>query len=275
MHSNVNKAIMTREQVRRAAPSVFAEAPASTVSDRYKFSSTATVLDELADAGWGTYRVSAKRALKEENKGFERHVLWLRHAEQSKVAVGEVVPEIVLTNSHNGDSSFRLQAGLFRLVCSNGLLVASAQVETVRMVHTSYGTTSAIEAAGRVAATFPHAIKLVQAMWKQTIDHRRALELAEEAMAIRFGDRKNLDEGKEAAHWPFEPENLLRLRRSADREPSLWNSFNVIQENVIRGGIRGVTAKGHPTSSRRITSVETLMDVNARLWRLAENALVN
>ena len=49
-----------------------------------------------------------------------------------------VFPQILMTNSHDGKNSFQFQAGLYRLVCSNGLVIADAQFEDVKMRHMGY-----------------------------------------------------------------------------------------------------------------------------------------
>ena len=266
---------MSRDQLMKAAPTLFAERPAEHISARYKFASTSLVLDELAEAGWGAVKVMAKRANKEENIGFEKHVVRMRKLDQQPVLQGEILPELILTNSHNGDTAFRFDAGIYRLVCSNGLTVASASVASARLIHTKYDSGAAIEAASTVAATFDNAIDLVERMRNRKIGHLEAVEFARESMLVRYGERDCDEEGNERAHWPFEPERLFRLQRRSDDTTTLWNTFNVVQENLVRGGIRGINAAGDRTTSRGIKSVQTLMDVNTRLWTLAENALNN
>src|SRR3546814_2716824 len=56
----------------------------------------------------------------------------LRHASQIN-ARGEA-NEIILLNSHDGTSSYRMLAGMFRFVCSNGL-VCGDTVADVRVPH--------------------------------------------------------------------------------------------------------------------------------------------
>ena len=54
---------------------------------------------------------------------------------QGNEFVGTVFPQILLTNSHDGKNSFQFQAGLYRLICSNGLVIADTQFEAVKIRH--------------------------------------------------------------------------------------------------------------------------------------------
>ena len=94
-------------------------------SDGYRFVSTRVVLDSLGELGWSPVTVRESRVRKLENRGFQQHLVRLRSPEfeRKQLAVGEAVPEIVVKNAHNGDSALHLYAGIFELVCRNGLLV--------------------------------------------------------------------------------------------------------------------------------------------------------
>jgi len=63
-------------------------------------------------------------------------------------------------------------------------------------------------------------------------------------------------------------------RRREDVGQSLWTSFNVIQENLIRGGLPGrrQTADGHIRRSRTrpINAIDQNVGLNRALWTLAE-----
>ena len=73
---------------------------------------------------------------------------------------------------------------------------------------------------------------------------------------------------------PIAPEALLKPRRAADRGADLWSAFNVIQENVIRGGQRGqvVAADGarRRASVREVTGIDQGRALNRALWVLTE-----
>lgn len=59
-----------------------------------------------------------------------------------------------------------------------------------------------------------------------------------------------------------------------DVDRSLWTTFNVIQENVVRGGLQGRkrNAEGRirRAQTRAITGIDQNMTLNRALWTLAE-----
>src|SRR4029453_5227353 len=74
-------------------------------------------------------------------------------------------------------------------------------------------------------------------------DQREAMQL----LTLKEGERRAYARAAlelrydEADKAPIEPERLLSVRRHAELEDqtTLWRTFNVVQENAVRGGIRG------------------------------------
>lgn len=52
---------------------------------------------------------------------------------------GDITPAIIATNSENGNGSFRLWAGVFRWVCSNGLMFPAGDITSARWPHIGGG----------------------------------------------------------------------------------------------------------------------------------------
>lgn len=69
---------------------------------------------------------------------------------------------------------------------------------------------------------------------------------------------------------PITPEQIINPRRVLDKGQDLWTTFNVVQENVIQGGIRGRTEKGKPTRTREVTGIDGDIKLNQALWKMAE-----
>ncbi|OPY66766.1 MAG: hypothetical protein A4E63_02445 [Syntrophorhabdus sp. PtaU1.Bin050] len=106
---------MTLDQVRVAAPSVFADHPWEGVSERYAFIPTGSVVESLIAEGWNITTARQQRVLLQDRKEFTRHMLRFRRDDALTLAVGDVFPEIVLSISHDRGSAYRMDAGLFRL----------------------------------------------------------------------------------------------------------------------------------------------------------------
>lgn len=114
-----SEAPLSDEQIRIVAPSIFAEAPHESGSERYSYIPTATVLRELRGEGFEPFMVCQTRVRRDDRHDFTKHMIRLRHASQID-ARGEA-NEIILLNSHDGTSSYQMLAGMFRFVCQNGL----------------------------------------------------------------------------------------------------------------------------------------------------------
>jgi hypothetical protein len=55
---------------------------------------------------------------------------------------------------------------------------------------------------------------------------------------------------------PIQSSALLKANRSEDKnDPSLWSTFNTIQENLIRGGQYGRTANNRNTRTRAVNGI--------------------
>ena len=81
------------------------------------------------------------------------------------------------------------------------------------------------------------------------------LEFAIKAKAERFGEDSNV-----------EPNALLIPRRNIDTGNTLWQTFNVLQENCLQGGLR---YNGMRRTSRRVTNIDKNVALNRFLWQTA------
>lgn len=245
------------------APSIFAEKPASHVSDKYAFVPTTQVLTTLQDAGWMPVRVQESRVRLDEKQGYQKHMIRLRHQDSQVMKVGDSLPEIVLTNSHDGLASFALSLGLFRLVCSNGLVVADGMFESARIKHIGYRDEAVIDIVSRVVESAPQLTQAIDVFQGTTLSEGEQLAFATGALDLRW---------KENA--PIEASDLLKARRWEDGKKSVWSTFNTIQENMLRGGLRGRSESGRRTRTRAVSSVSEDIRLNKALWTMAQ-ALAN
>src|SRR3954454_8189462 len=150
---------LTLEQIRHAAPSVFADRPWDTMSAKYRFFPTAHVVEGLMQQGFLPVRAQQSRSRIEGKQDFTKHLLRFRHASMADSAVQSTVPEIVLVNSHDGSSSYTLSLGLYRVICLNGLVVKSAGLEDIRVRHSGRESliTEVIEGSYKIIDEAPRA----------------------------------------------------------------------------------------------------------------------
>ncbi len=178
---------LSDDQIRRVAPSIFADAPHESRSERYSYIPTAAVLTELRKEGFQPFMVTQTRVRDEGKRDHTKHMLRLRHASQIN---GAEANEIVLLNSHDGTSSYQMLAGMFRFVCSNGL-VCGDTVADVRVPHKGDVAGSVIEGAFEVLSGFERVKESRDAMRAITLDEGEAEVFARSALALKYDPTDN------------------------------------------------------------------------------------
>lgn len=249
--------------LRTIAPSVYADHAYSGVSQSYSFLPTSHVVNALEAQGLRVYAAKQSRTRLDDKRGFTKHTLRFRIPSASPMALGEVHPEVIVTNAHDTGSSYIVEMGCFRLVCTNGLVVSSALFGSYRVRHVGVSLDNVIEATYKVIDQFPLLAETVNKWRSITLAPERALALAESALALRW---------EKAEARPLTADRLLSARRYADNGSDLWSVFNVIQENLLRGGQRGYNPATHRymPRTRAINSVDADLTLNRGLWQLAE-----
>lgn len=250
---------LSDDQIHRVAPSIFAEAPHESRSQRYAYIPTVTVLTELRKEGFQPFMVTQTRTRHEDRRDYTKHMIRLRHASQIN-ARGEA-NEIILLNSHDGTSSYQMLAGMFRFVCSNGL-VCGDTVADVRVPHKGDVAGQVIEGAYQVLHGFDRALESRESMQAITLDEGEAEVFARAALSLKYDDPD-----KPA---PITESQILMPRRFDDRRPDLWMTFNRIQENLTKGGLSGRSANGRRQQTRPVQGIDSDVRLNRALWLLAD-----
>ena len=264
-HSN---RILSLDEIQQRAPSVFATEAWGQTSENYRFIPTVDVVNGLIANGFVPVDARQSRTRIEGKQDFTKHLLRFRHRDQfdenREVKVGDGIPEIVLLNSHDRSSSYQISLGIFRLVCTNGMIVKSAGVDEIRVRHSGGEdiVQQVIEGSYRIIEDAPKAIAQIE-QWKgiQLDEHEQGI-LAEAALEVRD---TSLD---------ISVESLLSARRYQDSGTNgsrdLWRTMNVVQENLIRGGVVGRDANNQRRRLRGVKSVDGDTKLNRALWQLSE-----
>ena len=260
---------LSDSDLNRIAPSIFADAAHSSRSSRYAYIPTSRVIEGLRSEGFAPVKVQVARVRDNGRAGFEKHMIRFRQLD-SIVKVGEVHPEVVLVNSHDGSTSYKLAAGLFRLVCSNGLVIPQGDLDEVRIKHTGSNIIrDVIDGSFKVLEQSKLGLESAD-RWSQlqlTTGEQTALAIG--AHHARFADAAGNVE------TPIEAAQLLRARRSADNKNDLWTTFNRIQENAIKGGLRGVERSPDGTrrhvTTREVKGIDGNLNLNKAIWKMAEH----
>jgi hypothetical protein len=249
---------LSDDQIRRVAPSIFADAPHESRSERYSYIPTAAVLTELRKEGFQPFMVTQTRVRDEGKREHTKHMLRLRHASQIN---GAEANEIVLLNSHDGTSSYQMLAGMFRFVCSNGLVCGDTMAD-VRVPHKGDVTGHVIEGAFEVLDGFDRVKESRDLMRGITLDDGESEVFARAALALKYDDPN-----KPA---PVTESQILMPRRFDDRRPDLWSVFNRTQENLTKGGLSWRSANGRRQHTRPVQGIDSDVRLNRALWLLAD-----
>ncbi len=253
---------LSDEQLRGVAPSVFAAEAWQGMSNRYLFVPTIEVINRMRGAGLQPIRAAQSRSRIEGKGEFTKHMIVFRRA-GDPARIGDTVPEVVLVNSHDGTSSYQIHAGLFRLVCTNGLIVADSMFDAVRCKHAARMAEEIIEGTFRILDEAPRLESRVN-QWRRTaLTQQQQQAFAEAALTLRW-------DAEREEHAPVQAHRLLTTRRPEDAPPTLWNTFNRLQENLIRGGLHGRGSTGKRTTTRAVAGVSENVRLNRALWVLAE-----
>lgn len=246
------------EQAPRPSSPLYAEYPHSQVSNKYQQAKTISVVEALTNNGWQITKTASARVRDPERQGFQKHFVHLRpEGDKAKLAVGDTELRVIISNSHDGTSAFRMEAGLYRLVCSNGMAVSAGNFEHIAIRHTVEEIEQeAIDGAYRIAAMAPKINEVIAKMQDTHLSHDAQIVFATEATKLVWGDKSSNVNSAE----------FLQGRRQADQGDNLWLVYNRLQENLVRGGLSMVGSNRH---TRGINSPIKDMRVNRDLFDLA------
>lgn len=263
---SVNKIIKTvkplsNDELLNVAPSIFSESPIETVSNKYAFVPTYKLLDTFREGGYYPIMASESKA-REENQGYQKHIILFRSLENLlRPNAKDEYEDIVLTNSHNRTSSFIVDLAIFRIVCSNMLVVPSKSFIHHSIVHVGFTQDKVKNAIAEVTSYMPK-IKEVVANFK-SIHLTKAEEqmLANAAIDIRFDTN---------THY-IKADELLKVNYEEDYVPTLWSAYNRIQEAMIRGGVKMKNLITNKTfTSKAINGIDATIKFNKELFEAVE-----
>lgn len=177
----------------------------------------------------------------------------------------EAKVRLIITNSHDGTSSFGFHIGIFRMICENGLVISTKTFTEIRVRHIHYTFEELRKVVATATEAIPHEIEAFNAMKNRKLNEAERNELAVNAVKIRKG--MELDEPLNVDNETIS--DLLEPQREEDKGNDLWSVYNVLQERIIKGGtILAVDGK-KPRKMRGIKSAIKDLAINKRLFETA------
>jgi hypothetical protein len=232
--------IYTPEIIKEIAPSVFATSPSLKMSNKYVFVPTVDILENFQKEGWNLSSV------KQMGKGLHSvHELRFRNGELPKV--GDSLIEAIVRNSHNGMATFSVSAGLHRLVCSNGLTVPTSVAESFNVRHQRFDLDDAKKLTENFATKLPVIERSVSKMMDKVLDDKERIGFIEKAINLRWKSG--------SVPTSLDVLSIVHPKREEDMGKDVWTTFNVIQENFVKGGLKYTTNSGRNTELRGLKNI--------------------
>lgn len=267
------------DELRAVVPSLFAREAHESRSARFAPIPTIDVIDGLRHEGFDPFFAQQARTRIEGKAEFTKHMVRLRHRSLAR-ADGEAF-EIILVNANDGTSAYQMLPGFFRFVCANGLFTGDTFNE-VKVRHSGNAIDEVIEGAYTVLSDAPRVTEQVAEAKGVRLTEQEQRLFAESTHMLRFPDAypvldENgavIDPDADVKEAPVSPQRLLQPRRSADAAADLWATFNVVQENTIKGGqpgrITGSNGRRRNARTRSVNSIDQSRALNRAMWNLME-----
>jgi len=235
------------------------------ITDKYVHVPTEQVIEDVMKLGWSpinAYRVNSRK----KRNGVGRHMIKFVNYDFMQEGKTEY-PELLLTNSHDGTTAFKLDVGIFRLVCSNGMVIKSQDFGSMKVRHYGYDFDTIKGAVNTLVEKIPDYLKQVEDMKQQTLEREQQLEFARQAAMLRFTNTT-----EEAIEKIVDMEDILASTRKEDDGDGLWEVFNRIQEKVVNGKFNYALGKKE-RKARPVKGFKSQVKLNQGLWELASSYL--
>jgi hypothetical protein len=255
---------LNKKELSEIAPSIFTMTPSSEVSDKYTHIPTEKVIDDMELLGWKPVDAKEVKARTKSTQGVQKHMIVFRN--NDVVINGDdgdtVFPQILMTNSHDGKNAFQFTAGLFRMICENGLVIADTEFEDIKMRHMGYTFEDLQDLIKDMVEKLPLTVDSMNKMKAVELEEEQMFNLAKDLLNIRVDGTENT--------YPDEAiGEVLNIQRKKDEGNGLWEVFNRIQENIIEGNFEYITKGGKKRQARVIKNFKQDMDVNKKMFSKA------
>ena len=262
---------LTKDQVKEICPVAFETAPTNpNVTNKYLFVNTETIIDDLGKLGWKPV-TAAMRKNRGKDTIFSKHMVTFQNPDimiKSKDG-DDAFPRIILSNSHDGLQAFKFSVGIYRLVCSNGLVVADEEFSDFKIKHKGYTFEELRNVISQAVQDLPNKVEVLNKMKSKILTKEEREKLALDAMLVRAGIAPDSDKAKDFEYDQETLVDILEPKRDADKGDDLWRTFNVIQEKITKGDFHAALKGAKVRKVRAIKSFEKDLEVNKQLFRLA------
>jgi hypothetical protein len=279
---------LSKDELREIAPSIFSTVPSPEVSKKYSHIPTDKLIDDMELLGWNVIDAKEVAARTKGTRGFQKHLVVFRNDDivinqmpnnivesstsptgyrrtdgtfAKKNPIDTVFPQILLTNSHDGKNAFTFTAGLFRMICENGLVVSTNEFEKVAIRHMGYDFDELQVQINEMVERLPLTVESMNNMIDTKMTQNSIVKFAKDMLAVRFPE-------DELRRITIDMDEFITPVRPEDKGDDLWSVFNVIQEKIIEGDFDYTIGTKH-RKARQIKNFKQDMDLNSKMFDIA------
>ena len=280
---------LSKRDLNEIAPSIFKTVPSPEVTDKYTHIPTEKVIDDMELLGWDVIDAKEVKARTKGTVGYQKHLVVFRNNDvvinempnniiqsdssptgyrrdngtfAKKNPIDTVYPQILLTNSHDGKNAFTFTAGLFRMICENGIVIADKELNNIKMRHMGYTFEDLQVLISDIVKKLPLTVDAMNKMKEVELENEQVVQLAKDLLNIRIEGTDNTP----SENSEFE---VITTQRKEDEGNGLWEVFNVVQENIINGNFHYRTKLGKERQARIIKNFKQDMDMNKKMFSKA------
>jgi len=280
--------ILSKDELRKIAPSIFSTIPSPEVSTKYSHIPTDKLIDDMNLLGWNVIEAKEVKARQKSTKGFQKHLVVFRNPDivinqmpnnvnpsdssptgyrrsngtfAKKNPIDTVFPQILLTNSHDGKNAFTFTAGLFRMICENGIVISTNEFEKVSIRHMGYDFDELQKQVTEMVEKLPLTVESMNKMIDTKMEQDAILKFAKDMLAVRFPE-------EELKRITIDMDEFITPVRPEDKGDDLWRIFNIIQEKIIEGDFEYTIGTKH-RKARQIKNFKQDMDLNSKMFDVA------
>lgn len=251
---------LTNEQLKAKAPSLFQDQPYHEVSSKYHFIPTIEIIEQLRSENWYPVTVNEAGVRDLDKDGFQSHYVRFQHFSDLINPSSNIV-ELLLFNSHDRSKCFTISAGIYRYVCSNGLVISDSVFESYKIKHLGDKENDVLNAVANITAIKPKLLSKISKFESITLNQNEKEAFLQSALALRFENHLELDN----------PNELLKPLRIEDKKDDLYTVLNILQENFLSSKVSGYNKETNRRfTSKQITSISKDVEINKGLWDIAE-----
>jgi hypothetical protein len=241
-----------------------------TKSDRFKVIQPSQIEAVLNDHGFDLVHLKTGKAKSQDRQDFQTTVA--RYRSRDNFEIQGLNMDLIFKVPHLYGRMVGV-LGLFRGVCANQLNVGT-HFETIKVGHTGDPLSQLDTLIPALVAQRDSLIETVKMMQARDVTPSELIQLAQDVAKIRLDGLDNVQS--------IQFGDLLKVRRQDDAKNDLFSVMNVLQENVIRFGLRyqtsstddnGVNRTRNMVARQIKTESVKAIDLNASIWDAASKLI--